>query len=401
MPIPQSSGADSSAQQHIYDVFLSHHSGDKPQVESIAARLEDEEELKPFLDKWHLIPGAPWQEALEEALDQSRTCAVFLGASGLGSWENEEMRAALDERVRNKSFRVIPVLLPGAEPKDERTLPRFLRRLTWVDFRGSLDDAAAFQRFVAGIRGVAPGRQPGGFASPTKFQRFVAGIRGVARFAGKGERRSELWKIIAPAALALLLSTPFISAAIPRYKLQVKSPAFHKEGIYEAPEGQVLIKWAMTKEQWFRETDVGDIKANVVVKKFGDEKDGQFPGAPGELKLNLESGKYEVRIDATEYGRSETIALQVSAGEAASATYLRGFVTDKSGNGVAGAEVEVREILGQPILKTTTTDDGGFNIGNIPAKFGDRARVIVRVKGVEKYNRYHTLPGPFDIRLEK
>ena len=306
--------------------------------------------------------------------------------------------------MRNPNFRVIPVLLPGAQPKDERTLPRFLRRLTWVDFRGGLDDAATFQSFVAGIRGVAPGRQPGGVAAPTNqpsrsFWRTLS-----ARFAGKEERRSELWKIIVPAALALLLSTPFISAAIPRYKLQVKSPAFRKEGIYESPAGMVLIKWAMTKEQWFQETDVGDIKANVVVKKFGDEKDGQFPGAPGELKLNLESGKYEVRIDATQYGRSETIALQVtppSAGEAASATYLRGFVTDKSGKGVDGVEVEVREILGQPILKTTTTDDGGFNLSNIPAKFGDRARVIVRVKGVEKYNHYHTLPGPIDIRLEK
>jgi hypothetical protein len=308
------------------------------------------------------------------------------------------MRAALDERVRNKLFRVIPVLLPGADPKDEKTLPRFLRRLTWVDFRGGLDDPDPFQRLVAGIRGVAPGRQPGGVAAPTNqlsrgfWQAFSA------RFAGKGERRSELWKIIAPAALALLLSAPFISAAIPRYKLQVKSPAFRKEGIYEAPAGMALIKWAMTKEQWFRETDVGDIKANVVVKKFGDEKDRQFPGAPGALKLNLEPGKYEVRIDATEYGRSETIALQVTP---PSATYLRGFVTDKSGKGVDGAEVEVREILGQPSLKTTTTDDGGFNLSNIPAKFGDRARVIVRVKGVEKYDRYHTLPGPIDIRLEK
>jgi hypothetical protein len=116
--------------------------------------------LKPFLDKWHLIPGEPWQEALEEALDQSRTCAVFLGPGGLGPWENEEMRAALDERVRNKSFRVIPVLLPGAEPKDKKTLPRFLSRLIWVDFRGGLDDPETFRRLVAGIRGLPPGRQP-------------------------------------------------------------------------------------------------------------------------------------------------------------------------------------------------------------------------------------------------
>src|SRR5262245_17089726 len=159
MPIPQSSGADSAAHQHLYDVFLSHHSGDKPLVESIAARLIDEQGLRPFLDKWHLIPGEPWQEALEEALDQSGTCAVFLGPSGLGPWENEEMRVGLDERVRNKSFRVIPVLLPRAEPKDKKTLPRFLSRLTWVDFRGGLDDPDAFQRLAAGIRGLPPGRQ--------------------------------------------------------------------------------------------------------------------------------------------------------------------------------------------------------------------------------------------------
>ena len=29
--------------------------------------------------------------------------------------------------------------------------------MTWVDFRGGLDDEDAFQRLVAGIRGVAPG----------------------------------------------------------------------------------------------------------------------------------------------------------------------------------------------------------------------------------------------------
>jgi tetratricopeptide (TPR) repeat protein len=146
--------------QHLYDVFLSHQSGDKPQIEALAARLEDEAGLKPFLDKWHLIPGEPWQEALEEALNQSKTCAVFLGPGGLGPWENEEMRVALDERVSNKTFRVIPVLLPGAEPKDKKTLPRFLSRLTWVDFRGGLDDPETFRRLVAGIRGLAPGRQP-------------------------------------------------------------------------------------------------------------------------------------------------------------------------------------------------------------------------------------------------
>ena len=59
--------APSSSQ---YDVFLSHSSGDKPVVEELARRLK-KEGIEPFLDKWNLIPGQPWQEALEEALDQS------------------------------------------------------------------------------------------------------------------------------------------------------------------------------------------------------------------------------------------------------------------------------------------------------------------------------------------
>ena len=97
-----------------YDVFLSHSSADKDAVETLARRLEDEAALHPFLDKWHLIPGNPWQEELEQALDDSRTCAVFIGPGGIGPWENVEMRSALDDRVRRPGFRVVPVLLPGA-----------------------------------------------------------------------------------------------------------------------------------------------------------------------------------------------------------------------------------------------------------------------------------------------
>jgi hypothetical protein len=143
-----------------YDVFLSHASADKPAVEHLARKLRDER-IEPFLDKWHLIPGEPWQEALEEALDQSRTCAVFLGKA-LGPWQNEEMRSALETRVRDAGFRVIPVLLPGGREPGKEELPRFLRRLTWVDFRAGLADEDAFRRLLAGIRGQAPGPGTGG-----------------------------------------------------------------------------------------------------------------------------------------------------------------------------------------------------------------------------------------------
>jgi len=118
-----------------FDVFLSYTRGDAQAVEAIATRLADERGLRPFLDTWHLIPGEPWQETLEVALDHSRTCAVFIGSAGLGPWEHEEMRSALDTRVKQSGFRVIPVLLPGATMPERGGLPRFLLRMTWVDFR--------------------------------------------------------------------------------------------------------------------------------------------------------------------------------------------------------------------------------------------------------------------------
>lgn len=144
-----------------YDVFLSHATADKPAVERLARKLRDEG-LKPFLDKWHLVPGEPRQEALENALDESRTCAVFIGKE-IGPWQNEEMRAALARRVRNRSFRVIPVLLPGGPESGLDELSEFLGRLTCVDFRAGLDDDEAFHRLLAGIQGKAPG--PGGGSS--------------------------------------------------------------------------------------------------------------------------------------------------------------------------------------------------------------------------------------------
>jgi hypothetical protein len=145
-----------------FHVFLSHSSADKPAVEELARRLV-REGIEVWLDKWHLIPGDPWQPAIEKVLAKSETCAVFVGPSGFGPWQNEEMRAAIDRRVQesDKRFRVIPVLLPGGERSERSSLPTFLVATAWVEFRASLDDQDAFHRLVCGIRGVEPGVGPG------------------------------------------------------------------------------------------------------------------------------------------------------------------------------------------------------------------------------------------------
>jgi hypothetical protein len=86
-----------------YDVFLSHNGKDKPAVEHIARLLRDTYELKVWLDKWNLVPGEAWQEALEDALDECQTFAVFLGPSGIGPWEMKRCVQRLKNAFKTKT----------------------------------------------------------------------------------------------------------------------------------------------------------------------------------------------------------------------------------------------------------------------------------------------------------
>jgi RNA polymerase sigma factor (sigma-70 family) len=141
-----------------FDVFLSYNRDDKAAVEIIAKKLL-KKGITPWLDKWNLVPGVPWQPEIESALCECRTCAVVVGRSGIGPWQNEEMRAAIQRRVTDKQrqFRVIPVLLPGATQNGASSLPSFLIGATWVEFSDGLQDRNAFHQLVSGIRGVQPG----------------------------------------------------------------------------------------------------------------------------------------------------------------------------------------------------------------------------------------------------
>jgi hypothetical protein len=123
-------------------VFLSHSTADKPAVEELARRLREKEGIEAWLDKWSLVPGASWQPAIEDALKECESCAVFVGPDGLGPWQREEMSVAINRRVcdSEQRFRVIPVLLPGAK---RESLSAFLVNTTWVEFRGSIDDSDA------------------------------------------------------------------------------------------------------------------------------------------------------------------------------------------------------------------------------------------------------------------
>ena len=137
-----------------FDAFLSYNSDDRNAVQRVAGYLK-EAGLNVWLDSSVLRPGDPWQEEIEEALDRSAACVVFWGASGLGPWQHEEMRAALARRVSKQGYRVIPVLLP--ECRSPKEMPLFLQRIEYVDFRKGLDDQDAIHDLINGIRGTGIG----------------------------------------------------------------------------------------------------------------------------------------------------------------------------------------------------------------------------------------------------
>src|SRR5262249_37738548 len=129
------------------EVFLSHASADDQSVQAIALKLR-QHSIPTWLDQWNLIPGDPWVDALGQALRECRSCIVFLGPSGAGPWHHEEVRAALDLAARDRSYRLVPVLLPGARRERLSHLPSFLSNRTWVEFSNGLDDPVALHRLV-------------------------------------------------------------------------------------------------------------------------------------------------------------------------------------------------------------------------------------------------------------
>ena len=115
---------------NMYDVFLSYNSEDGKDVEKIAKYLANQVKLKTWFDQWQLVPGEPWIGALERGMVAAKSCAVFIGHSGQGPWQRQEVEAALMKQAENKDFRLILVLLPRAPEKPE--IPLFLRRSMWV-----------------------------------------------------------------------------------------------------------------------------------------------------------------------------------------------------------------------------------------------------------------------------
>lgn len=127
----ENGGAPATASEPVFDVFLSYNRDDRELLREINQSLRAAR-IATWFDEDQLEGGQIWQVELEKQVERVPKACVFVGPHGRGPWQDEEMRALLNEAVE-RGCTVIPVLLPGAP--DEPDVPRFLRARSWVDLR--------------------------------------------------------------------------------------------------------------------------------------------------------------------------------------------------------------------------------------------------------------------------
>jgi hypothetical protein len=172
-------------------------------VERVARSLH-ERGIRVFLDRWYLAAGQPWPQALEQTLAACGAVAVFIGADGLGPWQQRERDLALDRQGREPGFPVIPVLLSAADPA-----LGFLRLNTWVDLSAGAADEAALEILAAAVRGQPVG--PLALQQIEAVRAEVCPYRGLRPFREEDEPFFFGRAVFTETLAAMLARQPFVA----------------------------------------------------------------------------------------------------------------------------------------------------------------------------------------------
>lgn len=130
-----------------FDVFLCHNSEDKAEIRQIADELV-RRGYKPWLDEREILPGSVWPAELDKQIGTCKAAAVFVGKSGIGPWQQNEVWAFIQQFV-TRACPVIPVILSSAAETPE--LPNLLQIFDWVNFRNT--DQDPYEKLIRGITG--------------------------------------------------------------------------------------------------------------------------------------------------------------------------------------------------------------------------------------------------------
>jgi hypothetical protein len=132
----QETEAESGSAKKDYDIFFSYTIDHRKEVSQIAEFLATNG-ARIFMDT-RIRPGDNWVQALEAALKSTRAIGFCIGpntadSSGMAS----EIGFAVKEQQENRSVRIIPIILPGA---DWSMVPDLLRDYQGVDLSKGINE---------------------------------------------------------------------------------------------------------------------------------------------------------------------------------------------------------------------------------------------------------------------
>lgn len=114
--------------------FLSHNSKDKPIAEKIGRRLL-RHNIDVWFDKWDIYAGESLTSKIEEGIQESSVFVVLLSSNSVkAKWVKEELRIAIQRRLNDPDFKLIPIKL------EECDIPGFLKDYLYIDWTNNHGD---------------------------------------------------------------------------------------------------------------------------------------------------------------------------------------------------------------------------------------------------------------------
>src|SRR5215471_5499052 len=113
-------------------VFLSYHTPDRAIALSLKRAIEDTlRGANVFVDQTHLRYGHLWQPSLFDAIAKAQAFLILV-SNQVGDWQKFEYYGALDRKVKNDAFVLLPVIIADRARGPAANLPG-LAQLHWIE----------------------------------------------------------------------------------------------------------------------------------------------------------------------------------------------------------------------------------------------------------------------------
>src|SRR5215813_10656400 len=135
-------------------VFLSYHTPDRTIALSLKRAIEDTlRGVDVFVDQTHLRHGHLWQPSLFDAIAKAEAFLILV-SNRAGDWQKFEYYEALDRKVKDAAFVLLPVIIADRAKGPAANLPG-LAQLHWIE---STEPTAPdpLSRIVAALNDIDP-----------------------------------------------------------------------------------------------------------------------------------------------------------------------------------------------------------------------------------------------------